>query len=255
MRFGMIIDLNLCSSCGACALACKAENNTRTRGEGQSFNWADFIQETRGVFPNTTQIAIPVMCNHCENPQCVKVCPTGAMFVSPEGVVLHNDETCVGCRLCQNACPYSSAELGPESLDGKTYSVISFNPKGVDPRGDAATRPALIRGATGDAQELGQKAGAVPAVPVLLPRLEQVEVGNQHQGALRHHGQAVHRLLQRAGRHLLSAQVVAVELPQPPGEHCLPQAAQVVVPQVGLLPVEDIELPRFSFLGNYSEHT
>lgn len=60
MRFGMIIDLNLCSSCGACALACKAENNTRTRGEGQSFNWADFIQETRGVFPNTTQIAIPV---------------------------------------------------------------------------------------------------------------------------------------------------------------------------------------------------
>lgn len=88
MKFGMIIDLNLCSSCGACALACKAENNTRTRGEGQSFNWADFLQETKGTFPNSTQIAIPVMCNHCENPQCVKVCPTGAMFISPEGVVL-----------------------------------------------------------------------------------------------------------------------------------------------------------------------
>ena len=159
MKFGMIIDLNLCSSCGACALACKAENNTRTRGEGQSFNWADFLQETKGTFPNSTQIAIPVMCNHCENPQCVKVCPTGAMFISPEGVVLHNDEVCIGCRLCQKACPYSSAELGPESLDGKSYSVISFNPKGVDPRGDAATRPVLIEGVTGGALELAKKAG------------------------------------------------------------------------------------------------
>lgn len=152
MKFGMIIDLNLCSSCGACALACKAENNTRTRGEGQSFNWADFLQETKGTFPNSTQVAVPVMCNHCENPQCVKVCPTGAMF-----------EACIGCRLCQNACPYSSAELGPESLDGKSYSVISFNPKGVDPRGDTATRPVLIDGVTGSALELTKKAGALPA--------------------------------------------------------------------------------------------
>lgn len=160
MKFGMIIDLNLCSSCGACALACKAENNTRTRGEGQSFNWADFLQETKGTFPNSTQVAVPVMCNHCENPQCVKVCPTGAMFISPEGVVLHTDEACIGCRLCQTACPYSSAELGPESLDGKSYSVISFNPKGVDPRGNTATRPVLIDGVTGSALELAKKAGA-----------------------------------------------------------------------------------------------
>ena len=161
MKFGMIIDLNLCSSCGACALACKAENNTRTRGEGQSFNWADFLQETKGTFPNSTQVAVPVMCNHCENPQCVKVCPTGAMFISPEGVVLH--EACIGCRLCQTACPYASAELGPESLDGKSYSVISFNPKGVDPRGNTATRPVLIDGVTGSALELAKKAGALPA--------------------------------------------------------------------------------------------
>lgn len=163
MKFGMIIDLNLCSSCGACALACKAENNTRTRGEGQSFNWADFLQETKGTFPNTTQAVIPVLCNHCENPQCVKVCPTGAMFISPEEVVLHNDEACIGCRLCQNACPYSAAELGAESLDGKSYSVISFNPKGVDPRGDASTRPTLMEGVTGGAKELARKAGALPA--------------------------------------------------------------------------------------------
>ena len=52
MKFAMVIDLDRCSSCGACAIACKAENNTRSRGDGQSFNWADFLQRTEGKFPH-----------------------------------------------------------------------------------------------------------------------------------------------------------------------------------------------------------
>jgi Fe-S-cluster-containing dehydrogenase component len=158
----MLIDLSLCASCGACALACKAENNTRNRAAGQSFNWADFIQRTEGKFPNTTQTVIPVMCNHCENPACVEACPTGAMYITPEGVVMHNDETCIGCRRCQKACPYSSMELGEESLEGATYSVISFNPRGSDPRGDAIERPEMIPGCSGSAAEMEKKLGVVP---------------------------------------------------------------------------------------------
>jgi len=162
MKFGMLIDLELCSSCGACALACKAENNTRNRTETQSFNWADFIQTTKGKFPNTTQEAIPVLCNHCENPACVAACPTGAMFISPEGVVLHNDEACIGCQACQAACPYSHKELPKNSLVGESYSVISFNARNEDPRGDAATRPVLISGCTGSSEEQLAKLGVAP---------------------------------------------------------------------------------------------
>ena len=162
MKYGMLIDLNLCSSCGACAIACKAENNTRDRANGQSYNWADFLQETEGKFPNLRQKVIPVLCNHCENPACVKACPTGSMYKTPEGIVMHDDEKCIGCRACQSACPYSELELGPESLDGKSYSVISFNPRGVDPRGDAATRSTMLEGCSGSVEELA-RTGAVPA--------------------------------------------------------------------------------------------
>ena len=81
-RLGMVIDLQRCVGCGACAFACKAENNTRSRADGQSFNWADFVMKTEGTFPDTTHWVMPVLCNHCTDAPCVKVCPVTpkAMF-------------------------------------------------------------------------------------------------------------------------------------------------------------------------------
>lgn len=163
MKYGMVIDLDRCSSCGACAIACKAENNTRNRAFGQSFNWADFVQRTEGRFPNTIQVTIPVLCNHCESPACVKVCPTGSMYITGDGVVMHDDEKCIGCRMCQKACPYSKEELSDKSMLGEEYSVISFNPPSENPLGDAALRPAMIKGCTGSGKELADKVGVIPA--------------------------------------------------------------------------------------------
>ena len=110
-RLGMVIDLQKCVGCGACAFACKAENNTRTRAEGQSHNWADFIMKTDGKFPMVTHWVMPVLCNHCTDAPCVAACPATpkAMFKTPEGITMHNDALCIGCRACQNACPYSHA--------------------------------------------------------------------------------------------------------------------------------------------------
>ena len=82
------------------------------------------------------------------------------------------------------------------------------------------------------------------ALPVLLPALEQVEVGHLDHGPLPHHGQAVDGLLQGVGGHVLGLQLVKIKGPHAPGEQLLPQAAQVVVPEVSLLPMEDIQLPR-----------
>lgn len=168
MRFGMVIDLQKCVGCGACAFACKAENNTRDRADGQSFNWADFVMKTEGVFPNVTHWVMPVLCNHCSDAPCVKACPVKpnkAMFKTPEGITLHNPELCIGCRACQEACPYSSEKLGAESLDGLTYSVISYNSDEGETQPFWADKGAAIAGGTSSGAEVAARAGA--ATPAL----------------------------------------------------------------------------------------
>ncbi len=166
-RYGMVIDLQKCVSCGCCSFACKAENNTRTRAKGQSHNWADFVMKTEGKFPNATHVVMPVLCNHCTDAPCVEACPVTpkAMFKTPEGITMHNDELCIGCRACQDACPYSHAELDDRSLAGETYSVISFNPFDEDTQPRWADKSAMIPGCTASGADTARMAGA--AIPAL----------------------------------------------------------------------------------------
>jgi Fe-S-cluster-containing dehydrogenase component len=164
----MVIDLGRCVGCGACAFACKAENNTRNRAEGQSFNWADFVVTTEGTFPNVTHVVMPVLCNHCSNAPCVEVCPVKpnkAIFKTPEGITMFDNALCIGCGRCQKACPYSQPELGDESLAGETYSVISFNEDDAPTQPQWAGKDALIPGCTASPAETAQRAGVpVPAL-------------------------------------------------------------------------------------------
>ncbi len=161
-KFGMVIDLQRCVGCGCCTIACKAENNTRTRADGQSYNWADLMMKTEGRFPNVTHWVMPVLCNHCSDAPCVAACPVTpkAMYKTPEGITMHDDELCVGCRACQNACPYSHAELGDESLSGETYSVISFNAHGGETQPQWTNASAMIPGCTASGAETAKAAGA-----------------------------------------------------------------------------------------------
>lgn len=166
-KYGMVIDLQKCVGCGACAFACKAENNTRDRGDNNAHNWADFITRTEGTFPNTTQIVLPVLCNHCDEPACIPKCPVvpSSIFKTPDGFVVIDHETCTGCKACQQSCPYSAEILDDRSLAGETYSVISMNNKRrpAQPRWEDNT--AMIAGCTASGAEVAKAAGApVPAM-------------------------------------------------------------------------------------------
>jgi Fe-S-cluster-containing dehydrogenase component len=163
----MVIDLRRCVGCGACAFACKAENNTRSRNfdKGQSFNWADFVMRTEGKFPDVKHFVMPVMCNHCTDAPCIEGCPSKpapvkALYKTPEGITMYDPTRCLGCGDCQKNCPYSTPKLGPSSLQGETYSVISLNALDYDPQPDWSDKASAIPGCTASGAEVAAKAGA-----------------------------------------------------------------------------------------------
>ncbi len=103
MRWGMVIDLKRCIGCYGCQLACKAEHGTPP-----GVYYARVLKQEDGEYPTVRQFALPVLCNHCEDPPCVSACPTGASFKWDDGIVDIDHDLCVGCRSCMMACPYTN---------------------------------------------------------------------------------------------------------------------------------------------------
>jgi Fe-S-cluster-containing dehydrogenase component len=157
----MVIDLQKCVGCGACALACKTENNTQGSANGQTYNWADFIYREEGKFPNVSFTALPVLCNHCSDAPCVKACPVTpkAMFKTADGITMHSDARCIGCRRCQKACPYSAMDVTKEKT---AYSVISANDPKEPPHAFYRDTTEIIKGGTASGTEVAKTAGDLP---------------------------------------------------------------------------------------------
>ncbi len=122
-RWGMLIDISQCADgCTDCVSACSKEN-----GWGDTGNPlidAQWIRKVTVKNPkNDVTKSFPVMCQHCANPPCVDVCPTGASFKRADGIVLVDKHTCIGCRYCMMACPYSARSFIHEPLeDQKPYA-------------------------------------------------------------------------------------------------------------------------------------
>ena len=112
-RYGMVIDLHRCIGCQACTVACKVENGTQP-----GVFWTRVIHKEHGQYPSASRFYIPVLCMHCENAPCVQVCPTGASYKRPDGIVAIDYDKCMGCKYCEAACPYGARTLTEKE---KTY--------------------------------------------------------------------------------------------------------------------------------------
>jgi tetrathionate reductase subunit B len=131
VRWGLLIDANTCSGCGACVTACEKENGWG----GPNSNEVHSNSQQKAQWIRTLTLkdklsghvqSLPMMCQHCEYPPCVDVCPTGASFRRADGIVLVDKHICIGCRYCMMACPYQARSFIHEKLTDQ----LPYNPRG-----------------------------------------------------------------------------------------------------------------------------
>jgi len=123
VRYGMVIDLKRCTSCYSCVAACKAEHCTPP-----GVFWAKVVRVENGKYPTVTRQALPLLCMHCKEPECEKVCPTGATRKREDGIVVIDSEKCVGCRYCAVACPYGARCFKEDWKDYFTGGAVPSSP-------------------------------------------------------------------------------------------------------------------------------
>jgi len=156
VRWGMLIDVNKCGDgCNACVTACSKENGWADAGN--PLTDAQWIRKV-SVHDPKTKVArqLPMMCQHCAEPPCVDVCPTGASFKRADGIVLVDKHTCIGCRYCMMACPYNARSFIHEPLEDQKPHA----PRGKGTvesctlcvhRVDAGGQPACVEACSADA--------------------------------------------------------------------------------------------------------
>jgi molybdopterin-containing oxidoreductase family iron-sulfur binding subunit len=139
--FGYGLDLSRCIGCRRCEYACVDENN---QSQDPQIHWITVLRFKKGekwvdleesekyynppLVPEADYFYMPVQCQQCENPPCVKVCPTQATWKEPDGIVVIDYNWCIGCRYCMAACPYGARRFNwaepnrkPEEINVKTH--------------------------------------------------------------------------------------------------------------------------------------
>ena len=126
VRWGMLIDSSKCADgCDACVTACNSENGLDllvkpagaddAKWDRQVAKWIRTVKVEDNLTGHVSRL--PMMCQHCEHPPCVDVCPTRASFKRADGIVMVDRHTCIGCRYCMIACPYNARSFIHEVVD------------------------------------------------------------------------------------------------------------------------------------------
>jgi Fe-S-cluster-containing dehydrogenase component/formate-dependent nitrite reductase membrane component NrfD len=109
-RLGFLLDSDSCIGCHACTVACKSEHDVPL---GVNRTWVKYIET--GTFPDVSRKFNVMRCNQCDDAPCMTICPTSALFRADNGVVDFQDDDCIGCKSCMNACPYDALYINPET--------------------------------------------------------------------------------------------------------------------------------------------
>src|SRR3989338_6409325 len=120
-RLGRVIDLARCVGCDACTIACQTENGTPT-----GIQYAPVFRKEVGKFPQAKVLFLPTLCMHCDDPPCMKACPTGAISKrEKDGIVLVDQDKCCGSKACIAACPYGALHFyeEPSAMYGKEMTA------------------------------------------------------------------------------------------------------------------------------------
>jgi Fe-S-cluster-containing dehydrogenase component len=128
-RWAMVIDQAKCIGCGYCVHACRATNDVR-----HGMEWNVLLED---VSVAGEPVYLPRPCMHCEHPPCAEVCPVGATYRRPDGVVMMDYDRCIGCRYCEVACPYDARVFNWEAFEGPNECVPEWGTPEVPrrPRG------------------------------------------------------------------------------------------------------------------------
>ena len=110
MKYGFVIDNRKCIGCHACTTACKSEHDVAV---GVNRTWVKQVE--KGEFPNTRRLFSVMRCNHCTDAPCVEICPTEALFFRDDGIVDFDNDRCIACKSCMQACPYDALYIDPKT--------------------------------------------------------------------------------------------------------------------------------------------
>ncbi|MDD5468624.1 MAG: 4Fe-4S dicluster domain-containing protein [Anaerolineales bacterium] len=141
-RWGMVIDLDRCTGCQACVVACHAENNVPVVGEaeaayGRSMHWIRIERYWEGEYPRIKARFMPILCQQCTEAPCEPVCPVFATYHSEEGLNAQIYNRCIGTRYCGSACPYKVRVFNwfdpqfPEPLAEQLNPDVTVRSRGV----------------------------------------------------------------------------------------------------------------------------
>ena len=144
-RYGMVIDLRKCIGCQACTVSCSMENLPPI---GQFRTTVLQYEVDRGTDVPPAMVSLPRLCNHCDEPPCVPVCPVQATFQRTDGIVLVDNERCVGCGYCVQACPYDARFINHET---QTADKCTF----CEHRLEVGLLPACVESCVGGARVIG----------------------------------------------------------------------------------------------------